>query len=136
MTGRDEVVESALASKIGPLLLRFALALPCIGDGYQKIYQMGGTSWAGPGLSPAWQAVIVWVHLLSAMAILVGIRTRWASGILLACLISETWLLRSWPGIDQIWPSTHKNIIIWFLAGGMTGVAGGEWKLDLQANSK
>jgi len=129
-------VDNALSTKIGPLLLRIALAFPCLGDGYLKIYQMGGTTWAGNFLSPAWQAIIAWIHLLSALSILLGIRTRCASGILLICMLAETWLLNLWPGTDQIWPKTSKLLIIWLIAGGLVGIGGGDWKLDLQPGSK
>lgn len=129
-------MENVFSTKLGPLFLRIALSLPCLGDGYLKIYQMGGTTWAGVTLTPVWQAIIAWIHLLSALAILVGIRTRWAAGLLLICLLGEAWLLNSWPGLDQIWPKTHKTIILWLLAVGLMGVGGGEWKLDLQPGSK
>lgn len=129
-------MENALSAKIGPLLLRIGLSLPCLGDGYLKIYQMGGTTWAGPVLTPYWQAIIAWLHLLSALAILVGVRTRWAASVLLICLLGEAWLLGAWPGIDQIWPKTNSSVILWLLAGGLVGVGGGEWKLDLHPGSK
>ena len=129
-------MDNILATKVGPLMLRLALSFPCLGDGYLKIYQMGGTTWAGPYLSPVWQAIIAWVHLLSALAVLVGIRTRWSAGIILLCLLGEAWLQGAWPGADQLWPKTHKIIILWLLAAGLMGVGGGEWKLDLQPGSK
>lgn len=129
-------MDNALSTKLGPFLLRVALGFPCLGDGYLKIYQMGGTTWAGALLSPVWQAIIAWIHLLSALAILVGIRTRWASGIILTCMLGETWVLNLWPTADQIWPITHKFFVLWLLAGGLIGVGGGDWKLELQPGSK
>ena len=128
--------ENVLAEKFGPLCLRMALAVPCLGDGYLKIYQMGGTTWAGATLAPVWQAIIAWLHLLSALTVLVGIRTRWSAALLLACLLGKSWLLKSWPGMDQIWPKTHESIVIWLLAIGIVGVGGGIWKLDLQTDGK
>jgi uncharacterized membrane protein YphA (DoxX/SURF4 family) len=97
---------------------------------------MGGTTWAGATLAPVWQAIIAWLHLLSALTVLVGIRTRWSAALLLACLLGESWLLKSWPGMDQIWPKTHESIVIWLLAIGIVGVGGGIWKLDLQTGGK
>jgi hypothetical protein len=44
--------------------------------------------------------------------------------------------LKSWPGMDQIWPKTHESIVIWLLAIGIVGVGGGIWKLDLQTGGK
>ncbi len=107
MMSKDKV----MCADTGMFLIRLALGLVFIAQGWNKIQMMDGTVsfFASLGIASFFAYLVSWIELLGGIAMILGVWTKWA-GILLACVMAGA---------------------IWYVTGGMGFMAAGGYAYNL-----
>lgn len=105
--------EAYCKDKLGPLVLRLAVGIICIGHGYLKIMSNGGTTWL-PGTHVAWQLFIAWGEFGAGLAMLVGFRCRIAAGLALLLNIGTLIWVQGRQLLDQPLRSFEMSYLLIF----------------------
>src|SRR5688500_13802267 len=122
--------EAFCKEKLGPLVLRLAVGAVCAGHGFLKIMAAGGTDWF-PSWPVGWQLLIAWGEFAGGLAILLGLRCRWAAGLVLL-IVAGT--LAAWHGWELFrLPVRSLEPTLLFLFGALALVLLGAGELSLDA---
>ncbi|MGE3807179.1 MAG: DoxX family protein [Gemmataceae bacterium] len=122
--------ESFFKEKLGPLVLRLAVGLACVYHGFQKIQADGGAAWTS-GLSTTWQMAIAWSQFGAGLAILLGLYTRLAAGVIITLTVGTLFLWQGWYTFRL--PLSTLEPYIMFTLVSMALLFGGAGELALDA---
>jgi uncharacterized membrane protein YphA (DoxX/SURF4 family) len=121
--------EAFCKEKLAPLMLRLALGLVCVHQGFTKIMATGGLSW-NPALPAGWQLVIAWGEFGAGVAILLGFWCRLAAALMVALIVGPWAHWQGWHLFHLPWHSLEP-IALMVLAGlSLMFLGAGEVSLD------
>ena len=121
--------EAYCREKLGPLVLRLALGLVSVLEGYQRIKRDGGTAWT-TDLPPTWQLAISWGEFTAGVAILAGFRCRWAAAAVLVLLVGQQVWWHGWGMLDQSLPRLEWLGIVLLMGLSLLFLGGGGLAVD------
>ena len=127
--------ETHFREKIGPFILRLALGLVCVYHGFAKIQANGGTAWA-PELNSGWQLAIAWGEFGAGLAVIVGLYSRWAAGVILLVSVGTLAWFQGTKLFSQSIASLEPRFLVILCALALVCLGGGSWAVSAPAGSK
>lgn len=121
--------EAFCKEKLSPLALRLAVGFVCVYHGYLKIMVNGGTAW-NPGMTLTWQLLIAWGEFSAGLAILLGLRCRWAAASAVAISAGTLIWWQGW-NVFQLPLRTLEPIVVFtFMGLALVLLGAGELSFD------
>ena len=129
------VFETHFREKIGPFILRLALGLVCVYHGFAKIQANGGTAWA-PELGAGWQFAIAWGEFGAGLAVIVGLYSRWAAGVILLVSVGTLAWFQGTKLFSQPIASLEPRFLVILCSLALVCLGGGSWAVSAPGGSK
>jgi putative oxidoreductase len=129
------VFETHFREKIGPFILRLALGLVCVYHGFAKIQSNGGAAWT-PELGTGWQLAIAWGEFGAGLAIIVGLYSRWAAGVILLVSVGTLAWFQGTKLFSQSLASLEPRFLVILCSLALVCLGGGSWAVSPSAGGK
>lgn len=126
--------ETFFRDRLAPLTLRLALGLVCVYHGFMKIMANGGLTWH-LNMPRSYQMAVAWGEFAAGLAILLGLRCRWAAAAALAVLGYTQFYQHGWDVLQQPIRTLEPLLVLLLTGLALLFLGGGELSLDARGAS-